>query len=322
MSKKTRVEQMEELLHYLQQLYLSNPDKKINSNDIYRIISKYKLNQPEELYLDSNINIRRCFEQWTMDYINNPNLKAFCNPNQPNFLTFTNLNDINDQCYKLYVSFPEEHLYSCVNEIFKFIAQNNIKTVSKVADRIRTDSVVIRLTNEKDAIRVINHINGTESIRKHCNPVNPFLITMDNVGLGYGAWLSYNSLLSFLLEKYFNSKIFTNTIKETSLKDFAGFINTLYHNLLTNPIFLNYFLEEPYINGEINRLKRNNNITTEEILSSIKNNLELIRTSITPEKDSRDYFDRLKKFTNPNHETENIRHFQKMLLPSPSKKHL
>lgn len=104
---------------------------------------------------------------------------------------------------KIYLSFSKEDVFECVNMIFDYIDQNELSTLSKVADVRRSDEVVLRMSNVEDAKKLLEFINNNEYLSTRAKPVNPFLIKSGVAGLANDRLLSYNETLSFIIAEYF-----------------------------------------------------------------------------------------------------------------------
>lgn len=71
---------------------------------------------------------------WREHFKNIKNINAFRSDNWRYFFQFTNGDLLEDTSYiKLYIPIDSEHLYEGINELFEFMAENDIKHLSKVA---------------------------------------------------------------------------------------------------------------------------------------------------------------------------------------------
>ena len=236
---------IETFLRYFASLYQMNPSLEITYDTFYDELSNYGLTDEEinnKRIHGINANIKgNYFDNWIDNFKDDPNLDVYYTLDQSRFLQFQNFESNNAECYKLYLSFPEDKMYTCVNAIFQFIANNNIKTFSKVADCLRSDSVVLRIVSKEDTKKVIDFINNNTDISSACKPVNPFLMTSGCVGMAYDRWLSYNSILSFMLSNYFTQKRNAGTLADVSLNNFIDYLKQVYQVVFSNSIALNNF---------------------------------------------------------------------------------
>ena len=156
---------IESFLRYFSSLYQANPNLVITEDTFYSALAEYGLTEEEikEKRLHKiNPNIKdNFFSGWIDNFKDNPDLNVYYTERQGRFLQFqTDDGSMTADCYKLYLSFPEDKMYSCVNAIFQFIAHNKIKTFSKVADCLRSDSVVLRIVSKEDTKKVIDFVNN------------------------------------------------------------------------------------------------------------------------------------------------------------------
>ena len=231
-----RFQEIEKLLFYFRDYYSQNPNEEIDSFDIYSKLCLYGLeNDPSFDINDSNSRyITDLWDSWMFFFQNNPGIRVEHFEQQELFLQFYNKGNVKDisNCYKLYLSFPKDKMEACVKDVFSFIAANNMVNCSKTANKTRSDSVVLRIYNTDDAIKVINYINSNPNLYSNALPTNPFLQRYGVVGMGYDYTMSYNSVVSSLIAKYISDKKTTNSFETISFNDFKNYIDTLYLNLL------------------------------------------------------------------------------------------
>ena len=302
----SRFDEIDEFLKKFAVLYRDNPDLRISKDTFYSALAEYGLT-PNEIYKERkyiiNDTIKNNYFRGWIDYFKNDTyLNVYYTEIQGRFLQF-NSDDRNAECYKLYVSFPEDKMYECVKIIFKFIADNKIANSSKVADCVRSDSVILRINNQKDALKVINFINNNPIIRESCKATNPFLQRSGKVGLAYDRYMSYNSTLSFMLEKYFVEKRKNNTLANVSTADFRNYVLQKYNSIFSNHDSLIGFMDENYVAGEISRLS--NEMFKDEVLSNFKDILDLMILQLDPKSRIDDYFSKVEEYNDFRHDDKN-----------------
>jgi hypothetical protein len=220
--------EMESFLRYFRDLYSNNPSLDIKDDTIYYTLTNYGIT---DSYLNKDIS--DYFNKWINRFKNKRNIKVFWTDDQKNFLQFHNgfdyQNDSNIKFFKLYVSFPKDKIYKCANKIFDYIDQNNFVSLSKVANKVRSDDVVLRMKYEKDARKVIEFINNDSELSQAANITNPFLVRAGVVGITYDDYLSYNDVLSGIMESYFKKYRQKNTLDKVSLNDFRTYVQNEYN---------------------------------------------------------------------------------------------
>lgn len=213
--------QMDEFLKGFAKLYMQNPNLSIIDDQIYSQLALYGLNQSEikDGSIEDIINI------WIKRYKYSENLNVYVSQYQPGFLQFQNAKSQTLEAVKLYVSYPKDKIYSCVNKIFDYISSNDMETYSKVSMFLRSDSVVLRMTNFDDAIKVMNFINNDKELRQYAKPTNPFSMKNGVVGMAYDNRISYNYTLAMLMEEYFKECKLKNRLPYVSIDDFRVYVD-------------------------------------------------------------------------------------------------
>lgn len=228
----TRVEKIDSFLKYYAKVYKQNPSLQINKNTIYAGLMNYGLMDDEK-----NKSIRPLFDKWIKRY-EDKNLNVFHSTRQNRFLQFHNDGYSSSDYVKIYLSFGEENVEECVNIIFDYIDKNNFKVLSKVADTIRSDNVVLRVCNIEDAKKIINYINNNEYLIKHSKEVNPFTLHTGIVGLANDRKLSYNETVAYLIQDYYKS---VKDFDKVSINDFRIYLLNVYKSVFSDKTKLNKF---------------------------------------------------------------------------------
>lgn len=222
--------EMDKFLKYFARVYIQNPDLEINKDSFYSELTKYDYSN-EELV---NRSIKDNFERWRAYNQTSDNLRVFWDERQKRFLQFQNPKVRQGKEYKLYLSFPKDKIFKSVNKIFDFIDKNDMPTYSKVADIVRSDSVVLRMTNKDDVAKLLNFINSDYELVSCAKKTNPFLMRNGVVGFGYDDMLSYNSTLCDLFEIYFKDCKKNNTLGNVSLNNFERYADRFYKDVFIN----------------------------------------------------------------------------------------
>lgn len=261
-----RVEQIEGFLKYISKLLEQNPQLKITDDLMYDRLMNYGLNNEEM----QKPNIKYLFSNWVNKYQSAKNLHVYESNLQPGFLQFRSRSAIYSNVIKLYLSFPRDKMEQCVNIIFDFIEQNNIMSASKVSDSLRSDSVVLRLTNKEEANKVINFINQNPILCQSAKSTNPFVMKAGICGVGYDDMLSYNSCVSDILAQYFQKLKQENRLPSASHQDFYQFVYEFYHNSFINCTSLAKFIQNSHFQQDIDRQD-----TVEQVIVNWKQIIEL-----------------------------------------------
>ena len=214
-----RFKEMDKFLKKVYKKYKKNPND-VSPEYIYGLLESYDI--PEKEY--KTIRNDKYFNEW-IDTFKNSNLQVYHTELQPGFLQFSTGADNKIKCIKLYVNLKPAAIEEGVKAIFGFISNNKMKSQSKVANRLRSDQIVIRLESKEDADKVINFINNQEFFRKNARLTNPFVSRNGCVGIAYDDKLSYNQFSSEQIYNYITS---TN---KPSYEDFTHYIEQNYQDI-------------------------------------------------------------------------------------------
>lgn len=219
---------MNNFLLYFQQIYYYNPDFQISNKTLYAGLMNYGYTN-EEL---KNNNISNHFIDWINRFSNVSNLDVFYTDRQKGFLQFQNKKDGFDyKCVKLYLSYPKDKIYACANKIFDYIQRNDFKTLSKISDITRSDSIVLRMESIEDARKVMSFINNDPELVQNAKSTNPFSVREGVVGIAYDDMLSFNGVLSKLMSSYFQKHRNQNTFGNVSIDDFKNYVSMEYSRI-------------------------------------------------------------------------------------------
>ena len=311
-----KTKEINTFLKTLNKLYSQNPDFPITRDTIYNALSNYgkqgSIFAAPRVDFDFMNQENGFFKTWIEVFSNIKNISVFFHDGQRRFLQFRNPLTSDRDYYKLYLHFPKDKIKDAVIDIFYYMASNNINHLSKVADCIRSDDVVLRIVEEKDAIKVMNYINTNPYLFKSAKPVNPFLPTQGVVGMAYDKNLSYNATLSILLKEYFIIKRNTKTLNKVSIEDFKKFVYNLYNKIDNDFDAINSFITISDISHEFERLS---DIPKEEVLLNYKKIIELIYKSLNPNFTTKEYFELMRIFKNNEYNKFELDKIEKILEP-------
>lgn len=196
---------------------------KINSRDVYNEITNF------EIQKNNKKEVSNLFNSWIQRYKNVTNTSAFIDERN-SYFCYIMTPSIEEgevpieEPIKLYLSLKEEYLVEGVNQIIDFLSKEDIVHQSKVASKIRTDNIVMRIYKKEDAEKVIHFINKNEYIKEGHQKVNPFCITAGIVGMAMDNYNSYNFIVSWIISEYINEKKEQNKLKEIEYEDFLKYV--------------------------------------------------------------------------------------------------
>jgi len=307
-----RTQEIDLFLKNLGKMYLQNPSVPICSDTVYSELMQYDLTKEEW----ENRKLNGYFEAWIKTFKNVPNIDVFHTERQSAFLQFQNTKGKGcPPCAKLYLSFNKNDLYDSVNKIFNYIAKRNFHSYSKVADRIRADSVVLRMGELDAAKETIEAINNNPELSKKAKKTNPFLYRSGVVGIGYDDNTSYNSIVSELVEKYLKKCRRENTLQNVSYQDFRVFIINEYNKNFTTQEGVKAFSES----YEMANATFANNLRMDEKLLNLEQVYKTLILSLDPKTTLDTMFEHLKNCQDPYKRDCTQRFFQKSLSFSEQK---
>lgn len=195
----TNYELQQYFLDIIKQFSISNPDKNIHENFIYSQLIGFNIQNNQGPYQD----VIGCFCGWLDRYKQNRNINVFNVANRPGFLWFSH-GKIKGNEIKLYIPLDKNHLKEGANQLFDFISTTGIVHQSKIADIIRNDNVVVRVTTMEDAKTIIDYVHTNPYLKEGLMKVNPFLPTCNGVGITMDNNFSYNMTVCTVISEFLN----------------------------------------------------------------------------------------------------------------------
>lgn len=234
----SRLQEMDNFLKVYATYMEQNPNFKPNYETIYDSLAIYGIKNK-----DINSSLFNIFDSWKNRYNDSKykNLRVYWIERQKKFLHFVNYKGNYSRAFKLFVSFPKDKIFDGTNYIFDFINNKNIESYSKVTDSVRSDDVIIRITNKKDLDKIFKFINSNSFIVNNCQKTNPFIMRNGVVGFAYDDTESYNYCLAKILSIYFNNIKDTNNFENCNLNNFQLFVDDFYKKTFITKENLNNF---------------------------------------------------------------------------------
>jgi len=208
--------------------------KKNNRLPIYTFLQNYKIPEFEQKkYSD----LRQSFNDYISHFSNNPNMNCYWTEIQPKFLQFDTDEERDSKDVKLYINLKPEAQNKGIKLIFDYIANNKMRSHSKIADRLRSDGIVLRMPSMADAEKVINYINTNPYLSWNARPTNPFLNRAGVVGVAFDDYISYNCTVSDFLSDYIFHHFDT-----ASYEGFVKYMEEKYRKVFFDKTELNEFV--------------------------------------------------------------------------------
>lgn len=223
----SRVKEMEAFIKYNAKLFHQNPDIKINSDILYDMLMKYDMSIVEQKDRLANDNL----EYWQTAFSNVENIKTFTTPKNTGFIHFENIKVINDiNFFKLYLTFGKDDMKDCVEQIIRFMAQENITHGSKAANKQRSDALVLRVEKLEGVEKIQKFIHSNPSISSKLRKPNPFVYNKDGIGYAMDGRVIFNGTLADQLSDYYNDLKMNKKLKKASLMGFRNHLIRTYNS--------------------------------------------------------------------------------------------
>jgi hypothetical protein len=211
-----RTNEIDNFLKYIYNINRSNPSIAVNKALVSNELRRYGLKQTDMGNDRSFLEIRKYFPEWANHYSNVSTCFGHVLPGNTYFYHFKNLfyRGDPDNFIKLYVPIDKDHIFNGVNILMNYIASLNIRHYSKVASEIRSDDVVIRLDADdvENTEKIINFINSNPYLKEGLNKVNPFVPSVNGIGIMNENGGTYNGMMSDSIAKYINECIGTGRV--------------------------------------------------------------------------------------------------------------
>lgn len=245
-------EKQQIFLDYLKDYYLSNPESSISYSKIYDLLKSFNVQKGQRQEI-KKINLL------PVQYELNKKFQRF-RTSSDYFWTTENRNKKTDSEFlstmynaiKLYVAVDAENIYNVALKTISLMNENNIVYRSEISKELRNDAFVVRVSSKEEAIKVMKFINSMKY--KSNNKPNPFTLSLGNIGMTLDGRLSYNTILSKLLEHYLQQKKNSLTLDNVSLKDLSDFIKkeiSIKDNFSREKLIRGYNLQSNYLDKVI-----------------------------------------------------------------------
>ena len=209
-----KLKEMDDFLKYIYDIGKNNPSIDINKWLVYRELCKYKLD-PDEIKSDGEYV---CYSDLFQKWIKRNNevdsrSKGLILEHEEDWPAFLQYYSSDGQkifkskdYIKMYIPLKYKDLFSSVNVLFDYIRDAKITHMSKIAHKVRSDNVIVILSKEdlESAKKIISFIANNNTIKNNLNSTNPFVPTVNGIGLIIESNFSYNSEIANLIANYIN----------------------------------------------------------------------------------------------------------------------
>lgn len=221
-------------LKFLAGVYIENVNLDISCDTIY----DYMINS--EFYGDS-INkilpksLSRICNQLYKKYLNDKEIDVY--DSNYWFVLINRCNtdldvyrDIINNSIKLYISLDSKDLLENIQKIITFMKSNNIIAEVKVSKSLRSDLLILRISNI-DSVKKFEHFINND-LNVVYRGINPFMYSVNGISITMDGTLSYIYVISEILSSYLYIRKKENLLDNVGYKDFVYFLNNEYRSLL------------------------------------------------------------------------------------------
>ncbi len=219
-----RYDSMQNFLDLIKKFAISNPNRDIDDKFIYSNLIKYNINASQM----GEAKINQHFPIIT-NYFKGNNKVNYCMSQNGYYLVLKNGN-LNGNEIKLYVPLDYNHILNGAVIITDYMAKNGIEFQAKLAKVIRNDDFIIQVNTIKDANEIIKFIYNNDYIKEGLLRENPFLPSINGVGLTMDNDYSFNRILSESLSDYIRQLKNQNRVESGNVREFNAFLANLAHN--------------------------------------------------------------------------------------------
>ena len=210
---------------------------------------------------EKKINLTETWNYITNNYSGIKNLKLLIWDNGKfyNFSIGQNIDTALSNSYKIYVPINETNATSVTGKIIDYLVENNITSDNKISKTLRSDALVLRISDKADATNVIKFINENLDIKLDGSEL-PLSYRVGNVSVSMDGGTSYNGIVSSLLKYYFNN------IDKVQYPTFGKFVSEFKSQLINDG---GTDLIDPIFTSDYRSLKNRFSSETNDILDTI-----------------------------------------------------
>lgn len=231
--------QIKYFLDYIYDLQKENPKLKLSRNFVFSELERYGLQGNNIGEKRQFVNVEEYFRKWIQYYSGDPDIQVCLIDTKPEFCYFVNGNigrNNNRDFIKLYIPIDRDYLYDGAIRLFNYIASLGVEHESKIARKIRSDNVVVRL-NAKDseaAKMIVDFVTSDQYLKSRLNSVNPYLPTYKGIGFIRESGISYNGEIGEAISQYIDMVVSQN--RQPNIVEFREFLkaNCRYPEVLVN----------------------------------------------------------------------------------------
>jgi hypothetical protein len=190
-----------------------------------------------------------------------------------------NLEFLNPIPVKLYIPANSNEIQDvAIKVLFKFI-KDYIVQESKISKKIRSDNFVSRVYSKEEVDEILSYIN--ENCSEQIRATNPFMTRCGKVGLAMDDSISYNFMVSKLIDGYLKTLKEGNELDNVSGDGLSQYVKKIRETIFTQGKGISEFAHDR--NGQLKE------VSDVEYLYSSKIVMDLLVNSLDKEKTVEDF---------------------------------
>lgn len=225
----SNLERIKNILNYFKDLVKENENLTITEDIVYDYLIKYGVPANE---LENET--QSFFQSWKEECSKLGNIKIL-DIDSPTTCDLTDKDEEIAKSFnpiKIYLPLKYDSIDANVKQLLGFFSKKKIPFELKISNKIRTDGIIIRLSNMDDVSKLMNFIKYNDKIKDNLLKPNPFCYQEDNISITNDGSISYIQVVASYISKYVNAN--KENIEEIKLHKFYNYIIDYYKDIFVN----------------------------------------------------------------------------------------
>lgn len=204
---------------------------------------------------------------------------------------------------KLYIPVSSSEICDVATKIFCKFIETDIIQESKISNKVRADNFVSRILLPDEAKEMLDYIN--ENCSEQIRTTNPFMTRCGKVGLAMDDSISYNFMVSKLIDGYLKASKEENELDNVSGQGLSEYVKSLRETIFTKGKGICEFAHDR--NGQLE------DVSDSEYLYSSKIVMDLLINALDKEKTVEDFMKYWENTNMPKKKEEELKKLKKLL---------
>lgn len=225
----SNLERINNILNYFKGIVKENENITITEDMVYDYLMRYGV--PFDEY---NKDTTEFFKEWKSECRKLGNIKDL-DIDFSVYCLFSDDEEKIEKCpnpIKLYIPIKYSHIKESVNKLLAFFSKKKMPFEMKIANKVRTDDIIVRLYSLEDVNKFLNFIKYNEYINEGLLKPNPFCYQEESIALTNDGSISYIQVIASYISRYINSN--KDNIDDIKLHKFYNYIIDCYKDMFVN----------------------------------------------------------------------------------------